>query len=117
MKLRPLLVAALVAAGLLVPAGVLAQAHVPHRFAALHLTDAQRTQIQTLRQNYRQAHPKGSAPDPAARKQLRRQILAVLTPDQRAQLRAQAQQRRAQREQHQGNDNTIFPPSPAATPI
>ena len=56
------------------------------RFASLNLSDAQKTQIQNLMTQFRQAHPKGSAPDPAARQALRQQIMNVLTPQQQAQL-------------------------------
>ena len=60
------------------------------RFARLNLTDQQRTQIRQLTQQYRQAHPWGSASDPQAREELHQQILNVLTPEQRAQLKPNA---------------------------
>jgi len=85
-----------------------------HRFDDLNLSDQQKQQIQTLMQNYRQAHPRGSAPDPDARKQLRDQVDAILTPDQRAQLKADEAKFR---EQRQGNDTRNVPPAPSATPI
>jgi len=59
------------------------------RFAALNLTPQQKAQIKQIHQQYRAAHPCGSKPDPAARAQMRQQVLNVLTPQQRAQLQAQ----------------------------
>lgn len=124
MKLQATVFAGLMAAGLSLPAIAQTQQPPPpaqsqngdrmmRRFSDLNLTDAQKSQIQTLTQNYRQAHPRGSAPDPDARKQLRRQILGVLTPDQRAQLKSDEATFRAQ---HQGKDTYNAPPTPAATP-
>jgi Spy/CpxP family protein refolding chaperone len=63
----------------------------------IDLSDSQRTQIRSLMQQYRQAHPKGSQPDPQARKALRAQIMAVLTPDQQSRLTSNLQQMRAAR--------------------
>lgn len=54
---------------------------------ALNLTDQQRAKLRQLMQQYRQAHPRGSAFDPKARQQLHAQMLAVLTPQQRTQLK------------------------------
>ena len=56
------------------------------RFAALNLSDQQKTQIQNLIDQFRQAHPQGSPRDPAAMQTLRSQINAVLTPAQQQQL-------------------------------
>ena len=58
------------------------------RLRALDLSPAQQQRITALVQAYREAHPKGSPRDPRARKQLRRDVLAVLTPEQRERLRA-----------------------------
>jgi len=126
MKLQATVLAGLLAAGLSLPVVAQAQQGPPppppqsqhgdwmmRRFSDLNPTDAQKSQIQTLMQNYRQAHPRGSTPDPDARKQLRAQIDAVLTPDQRAQLKADEAKMRAQR---QGNDTNNLPPAPGATP-
>jgi Spy/CpxP family protein refolding chaperone len=128
MKLQATVLAGLIAAGLALPA--VAQDQQPpaapaqsqqhgdrmmHRFDNLNLSDQQKSQLQTLMQNYRQAHPRGSTPDPDARKQLRDQIDAVLTPDQRAQLKADEEKFRAQRQQR--NATTNVPPAPTATPI
>lgn len=52
----------------------------------LNLTPAQRQQIKTLIANYKAAHPRGTGPDPAARKALREKIFALLTPAQRQKL-------------------------------
>jgi Spy/CpxP family protein refolding chaperone len=53
----------------------------------LNLTDAQKSQMRQLISQYREAHPKGSTPDPAARRQLRTQLRNILTPQQQAQLK------------------------------
>ncbi len=58
-----------------------------HWMANLNLSQQQRAQIHALFQQYRQTHPRGSAFDPQARKQLREHILSVLTPQQRVQLK------------------------------
>ena len=75
----------------------------------LDLSQQQQDQLKTLLQNYRAAHPRGSQPDPAARRQLRDQIFALLTPEQRTKLRAEMQ---AWRSQHSGS----AAPTPAPTP-
>ena len=73
----------------------------------LGLTQAQQDQIKTLVATYKQAHPEGSQPDPAAREQLRSQIMAVLTPAQRAKLE---QERQNWRKNHAGPS-----PSPSSS--
>ncbi|HEX8805688.1 MAG TPA: Spy/CpxP family protein refolding chaperone [Candidatus Aquilonibacter sp.] len=130
MKLRVTLLAGLIAASLALPA-VAQQQQQPsppaqgqpggqggnrmmRMFDGLNLTDQQKSQIQTIMQNFRQAHPPGTPPDPAARKQLMDQINGVLTPDQRTKLQANMEK---YREQHQGNDTTNPAPAPTATPI
>ena len=127
MKLQATVLAGLIAAGLTLPAVAQVQQapaapaqsqhgdRMMHRFDDLNLSDQQKSQIQSLMQNYRQAHPRGSAPDPDARKQLRGQIDAILTPDQRTQLKADEEKFRAQRQQR--NATTNVPPAPSATPI
>jgi len=55
-------------------------------FKSLNLSQAQRDRIHALVLAYRQAHPRGSDFDPQARRQLREEIMAVLTPQQRAKL-------------------------------
>ncbi len=127
MKLQATVLAGFIAASLALPA--VAQDQQPpaapaqsqqhgdrmmRRFDNLNLSDQQKSQIQSLMQSYRQAHPKGSVPDPDARKQLKEQIDAVLTPDQRAQMKADMEKYRAQ---HQRNATTNGAPAPAATPI
>jgi len=62
----------------------------------LNLSAQQQAQIQQLVQQYRQAHPRGSNPDPQARKDLRTKIMAVLTPAQQAQLKAEMKKRRSE---------------------
>ncbi|MBV8726181.1 MAG: hypothetical protein JO233_00225 [Candidatus Eremiobacteraeota bacterium] len=62
-------------------------------FDSLNLSPDQRQKIDALMSQYRQAHPRGSTPDPAARKALRDQIFSILTPAQQAQLRANIQAR------------------------
>jgi Spy/CpxP family protein refolding chaperone len=78
----------------------------------LELTPQQEDQIKSLVQAYRQAHPRGSQPDPAARKQLRDQILSLLTPEQRAQLEQEMQQRR----DNHGDQGQAPNPSPTPEP-
>ena len=76
----------------------------------VNLSDQQKTQIKQIMDQFRQAHPRGSAPDPQARQQLRQQIMNVLTTDQQAQVKANFQQMR-QRHQEQGET-----PNAQATP-
>ena len=66
-----------------------------HAYDNLNLTPDQRQRIDALVAQYRQAHPRGSTPDPAARKALRDQINSILTPSQQAQLRANMQAARS----------------------
>lgn len=80
----------------------------------LNLSDQQKQQIQTLMQQYRQAHPRGSQPDPQARKQLQQQVMNVLTPEQRTQAQANMEKMRQEREE-QGGPNGA-PPSPTPAP-
>lgn len=51
----------------------------------VNLSPDQQSQIKSLMLSFKQSHPKGSAPDPAARKLLRQNVLSKLTPAQRAQ--------------------------------
>jgi Spy/CpxP family protein refolding chaperone len=102
MTIRTLVIAGLLAAALSIPNAVLAQQAPPpaaharymHRYDDLNLTDQQRSQIQAAMEQYRAAHPKGSEPDPQARKALRDQIMSVLSPDQRAKLMQEQRERR-----------------------
>jgi Spy/CpxP family protein refolding chaperone len=63
---------------------------------SLNLSAQQQSQIQQLMAQYRQAHPHGSTPDPQARKDLRTKVMAVLTPAQQQQLKADQAKRKAQ---------------------
>ncbi len=76
----------------------------------LNLSDQQRTQIKQIVSQYRSAHPKGSSPDPQARKAMRDQVMSLLTPDQQSQFKANA--RRARQERLQNEQA----PQPQATP-
>lgn len=58
----------------------------------INLSPQQRAQIKALHEQFRAAHPCGSPPDPQARRQLRQQVMNVLTPQQRAQFEANMQQ-------------------------
>lgn len=80
------------------------------RFKDLNLTSQQQTQIKALMDQFRQAHPPGSQPDPQSRKQLHEQINALLTPTQQAQMKADREKMRDRRGA-EGN------PSGAPTPI
>ncbi|MBV8638099.1 MAG: hypothetical protein JO322_08420 [Candidatus Eremiobacteraeota bacterium] len=77
--------------------------------AGVNLSDQQKQQIQTLMQQYRQAHPRGSQPDPQARQQLQQQVMNVLTPDQRAQVQANMQK---MKQEHQEREENGAAPSP-----
>jgi hypothetical protein len=52
------------------------------RLAPANLTSQQQTQIQQLVTQYSQTHPAGSSMDRPASKQLRKSIMALLTPQQ-----------------------------------
>ena len=80
------------------------------RFSDLNLSDQQKQQIQGIVQQYRQAHPQGSQPDPQARKQMQEQIMNVLTPQQQAQYKADREKMRQRYEQRNGQ------PAPEASP-
>lgn len=64
-----------------------------HRFQNLNLSDQQKAQIQQIVQNFRQSH-QNQPPTPDERQQLRQQIDAVLTPQQRTQMQQQETDRR-----------------------
>jgi len=105
-----IVLSAALALAVAVPVGVVAQtppspptSPAPHRgmyagaLRGITLSDQQRAQIQALMAQYRQAHPRGSQPDPQARRQLVQSVLNVLTPAQRAQYNANIAQLRSQR--------------------
>lgn len=77
------------------------------------LSDAQKAQMLQIRTAYRTAHPKGSTPDPAARKALREQMLGVLTADQRTQYEANVKQFRDERK---NAGNGPFAPNASPSP-
>lgn len=79
----------------------------------VNLTDQQKQQIQTLTQQYRQAHPRGSSPDPQAREQLRTQVMNVLTPAQRAQVQKNMQNMKSEREEKGNGEAPPSSPSPS----
>ncbi|HLI96584.1 MAG TPA: hypothetical protein VKT72_10930 [Candidatus Baltobacteraceae bacterium] len=54
----------------------------------IKLTPQQRSEIRTIREQFRAAHPCGSHPSAQARAALHQQILGVLTPAQQAQYQA-----------------------------
>lgn len=129
--LRSFLMPAALASAIIVPVGVLAQQtpapsngapgqaapeHYGHHHGGmmrmmrdLNLTDQQKTQIQQIMEQFRQAHADGQRPDPQARQQLRNQIMNVLTPQQRTELQNKMQQMRQQRGEGQE-------PQPESTP-
>lgn len=85
------------------------------------LSDAQKQQLQKLRDDFRTAHPQGQRPDRDAMKQLRQSMLDVLTPDQRTQFDAnvkafRAQHPRGSRHDGQGGAGGPFAPNPTPTP-
>ena len=87
--------------------------------SGLNLSDQQHDQIQSLLDKYAQAHPYGSMHDPKPGRELRRQIFAVLTPDQQTQVRQkieawQAQRRQARMQRMQQQQQTLQPSGEAA---
>lgn len=122
MKLTPLLMSGVIALAMSLPiVGCAQQANdqtsAPHGARGHHgmmaamrgvnLSDQQKAQIKQITDQYRQAHPEGSAPDPAARKAMRDQVMSVLTPDQQAQFKTNLEAMRAHRSSN---------PQPQATP-
>ncbi len=82
---------------------------IMHAFRALNLSDRQKTQIKQIVEQFRSTHPRGSAPDPTARKAMRAQVMSVLTPDQQAQFKASMQRRRANAAHHLQPEATPTP--------
>jgi Spy/CpxP family protein refolding chaperone len=84
------------------------------RLGGVNLSSQQQQQIQSIVHQYSQAHPAGSPRDPQGARDMRRQIMGVLSPDQQNQFRQQMQERRAQmrqrREQMQQSDGQQGPP-------
>jgi hypothetical protein len=99
------------------PQGVMAQqrttpstANLQHRWMKrlgnLNLSGDQQQRIQSMINQYSQAHPQGSPRNPGAARDLRRQIMSVLSSEQQnqyhAQMRAREQQMQQRRGQQQG---------------
>jgi Spy/CpxP family protein refolding chaperone len=90
------------------------------RLGSLNLSNQQQQQIQSMIDQYSQAHPAGSPRDRQATRALRRQILGVLTSDQQNEFRQQMQARRAaiqqRRQQMQQSAGQQAPPDQQAPP-
>ena len=114
-NLRSLLVPAALATALAIPAAGFAQVQPSaasltqptqgrrhggfgfmREMRSLNLSAQQQSQIKQLMAQYRQSHPRGSAPDPQARKDLRAKVMAVLTPAQQQKLKADQAKRKAE---------------------
>jgi Spy/CpxP family protein refolding chaperone len=96
------------------------QAKLQHRWMkrlqGVNLSGDQQQRIQSIIGQYSQAHPEGSPSDRDASREMRRQVMGVLTTDQQNQYheqmrarRAQMQQRRAQTQQQSPNDQQGSP--------
>ncbi len=72
------------------------------RLSRLNLSNDQQQRIQSMIDQYSQAHPEGSAIDRNARRELRHQIMGVLSSDQHNQLQQEMRARRAAMQQRQG---------------
>jgi hypothetical protein len=90
------------------PQGVTAQQHTTRsqanlqqrwmkKLGDLNLSGDQQQRIQSMINQYSQAHPEGSPRDPEASRDLRRQIMSVLSSDQKSQYHAEMRARRQQR--------------------
>ncbi len=75
------------------------QNHWAKRFGQLNLSSDQQQRIQSLINQFSQAHPEGSPRDRGASRELRHQIMGVLTDDQRNQYHQEMRARRAQMHQ------------------
>ncbi len=76
----------------------------------LHLSPQQRAQMRRIVTSFRVAHPKGSPRDPQGRKAMRAQLLEVLTPQQRTELRSRV--RATRMHAAQPPQNAVFPSDP-----
>ncbi len=72
------------------------------RFGRLNLSGDQQQRIQSIINQYSQAHPQGSPRDRGSARELRHQIMGVLSSDQQNQFRQEMQARRAQMRQRDG---------------
>jgi Spy/CpxP family protein refolding chaperone len=93
------------------------QAKLQHRWMKrlrrLNLSGDQQQRIQSLINQYSQAHPAGSPVDRDANRALRQQVMGVLTNDQQTQLHEQMRQRRAQMQQRRGQTQGSDQQAPA----
>lgn len=87
------------------------------------LTPDQHEKMKALMDQFHQAHPAGSPPDPAARKQLHEQMMAILTPAQQAQVKANMEKMKSEHPMGPGpgypgdaNPPIAPAPSPSAQP-
>jgi hypothetical protein len=82
------------------------QAKLQHRWmkrlGKLNLSSDQQQRVQSMIDQYSQAHPQGSPRDRNASRDLRRQILSVLNSDQQSQYQAQMRAQHQQTQQHRG---------------
>jgi len=82
------------------------QAKITHRWmkrlGTLNLSSDQQQRVQSLINQYSQAHPEGSPRDPSAARALRQQIMGVLSADQQSQYRQQVQAHRQQQAAQHG---------------
>ena len=72
------------------------------RFGHLNLSGDQQQRVQSIINQYSQAHPQGSPRDPGSARELRHQLMGVLSSDQQNQFRQEMQARRAQMRQRYG---------------
>jgi Spy/CpxP family protein refolding chaperone len=107
------------------PSGARMQERWARRFGNLNLSGDQQQHIRSLIDQYSQAHPEGSPRDRRATRELRRQIMGVLTDDQQNQYRQAMRARRAQLhreqqpgqgQQYQGQPNGGPPPDQGQPP-
>lgn len=80
------------------------------------LNDQQKSQIQTLMQQFRQQHPKGSPRDPQAMKSFHDSLVNVLTPQQQTQFKQNMQDMRNRMGQR-GTPGTGGPFAPTPSPV
>ena len=98
------------------------QRRVMKRLGHLNLSNDQQQRIQSMINQFSQQHPEGSPRDRAAARELRRQIMGVLTTDQQNQLRQEMQahheqmQQRNQQYQQGQSPNQGQPPNQVQPP-
>jgi Spy/CpxP family protein refolding chaperone len=84
------------------PSGDKLQRHWAKRFGDLNLSADQQHQVQSIIDQYSQAHPGGSPRDRNASRELRHELMGVLTNDQKSQFKQQMRARRDQMRERQG---------------